>query len=179
VAVDHLPLPCRARAPFSFSFSAISSNDIPGPGLAPAHSSRGPGEPGAVGFGFFYRKDGTVSVRIAPEARQALKAKLHRLTSRSWGISTASCIAVLNRFIRGWTAYIALAQTPSFLPPPGMADTSLGRSPGSSGRGPAPSDAFSAMAFRAARRGNETDIRKGSCPVAGSYILARALPNAY
>jgi hypothetical protein len=29
VAADHLLLPCGARTPLSFSFSAISSSDIP------------------------------------------------------------------------------------------------------------------------------------------------------
>ncbi len=67
---------------------------------------------GLLGFSFF-RRGGEVKVRIDPKARKALKDGIRRLTSRSWGISTTQRIAILNRFIRGWTAYFALADTPS------------------------------------------------------------------
>lgn len=67
---------------------------------------------GLLGFCFFYRK-GEVKVRIDPKAKKAAKDRIRKLTSRSWGISTAERIAILNRFIRGWTAYFALADTPS------------------------------------------------------------------
>lgn len=67
---------------------------------------------GLLGFSFFRRK-GEVKVRIDPKAKKAAKERIRRLTARSWGISTQQRIAVLNRFIRGWTAYFALADTPS------------------------------------------------------------------
>lgn len=67
---------------------------------------------GLLGFSFFRRK-GEVKVRIDPKAKRAVKARIRRLTARSWGISTERRIAILNRFIRGWCAYFALADTPS------------------------------------------------------------------
>ncbi|HZK52129.1 MAG TPA: group II intron reverse transcriptase/maturase [Actinomycetota bacterium] len=67
---------------------------------------------GLLGFGFFKRK-GEVKVRIDAKARKAMKARIRRLTSRTWGISMKVRMAALNRYIRGWTAYFALADTPS------------------------------------------------------------------
>jgi group II intron reverse transcriptase/maturase len=65
-----------------------------------------------LGFAFFLR-DGEVKVRLDPKARQAAKMRLRRLTGRSWRVSMTVRIAALNRFTRGWTAYFALADTPS------------------------------------------------------------------
>lgn len=67
---------------------------------------------GLLGFGFFKRK-GEVKIRIDAKARKAMKARIRRLTSRTWGISMKVRIAVLNRYIRGWCAYFTLADTPS------------------------------------------------------------------
>jgi group II intron reverse transcriptase/maturase len=75
-------------------------------GIAPATKR------GLLGFGFFRRK-GRVDVRIDPEARRAMKDRIRRLTSRTWGVSMHVRIAALNRFIRGWVAYFALADTSS------------------------------------------------------------------
>jgi len=65
-----------------------------------------------LGFGFFLR-DGEVKVRLDPKARAAVKARIRRLTGRSWRVSMIVRIGALNRFSRGWTAYFALADTPS------------------------------------------------------------------
>ena len=65
-----------------------------------------------LGFGFF-KRGGEVKVRIDPKARSRAKDRLRRLTSRSWGISMERRVAAINRFSRGWTAYFALADTPS------------------------------------------------------------------
>jgi RNA-directed DNA polymerase len=65
-----------------------------------------------LGFGFFLR-NGEVKVRLDPKARAAAKAKIRRLTGRSWRVSMAVRIAALNRFTRGWAAYFALADTSS------------------------------------------------------------------
>lgn len=67
---------------------------------------------GLLGFGFFRRK-GEVRVRIDSKAKKAMRARIRRLTSRTWGISMKVRMAALNRYIRGWTAYFALADTPS------------------------------------------------------------------
>src|SRR5919106_1903046 len=64
-------------------------------GVAPAHKR------GLLGFGFFYRRNGTVSVRIDPKAKKALKAKIRKLTARTWSISMSERITILNRYIRG------------------------------------------------------------------------------
>jgi len=65
-----------------------------------------------LGF-MFFRRDGEVKVRLDPKARAMVKARLRRLTGRSWRITMAERIIRLNRFTRGWTAYFALTDTPS------------------------------------------------------------------
>lgn len=75
-------------------------------GVAPATKR------GLLGFGFLKRK-GRVDVRIDINARKAMKDRIRRLTARTWGVSMRVRIFALNRFIRGWCAYFALADTPS------------------------------------------------------------------
>jgi len=65
-----------------------------------------------LGFAFFLRA-GEVKVRLDPKAKQAVRMRLRRLTGRSWRVSMTVRIAALNRFIRGWVGYFALADTPS------------------------------------------------------------------
>ena len=65
-----------------------------------------------LGFAFF-KRGGEIKVRIDPKARKRAKDRLRRLTSRTWGISMEWRITLINRFSRGWTAYFALADTPS------------------------------------------------------------------
>ena len=65
-----------------------------------------------LGFGFL-KRGGEVKIRIDPKARKRAKDRLRRLTSRSWGTSMERRINSINRFSRGWTAYFALADTPS------------------------------------------------------------------
>jgi len=67
---------------------------------------------GLLGFGFF-KTAGQVKVRLDPKAKHRLKARLRRLTSRRWRVAMAVRLAALNRFIGGWSAYFALAETPS------------------------------------------------------------------
>ncbi|HUR24335.1 MAG TPA: group II intron reverse transcriptase/maturase [Acidimicrobiales bacterium] len=67
---------------------------------------------GLLGFGFF-RADGRVKVRLDPKAKGRLRARLRRLTSRRQSIAMAVRLALLNRFLLGWAAYFALAETPS------------------------------------------------------------------
>jgi len=67
---------------------------------------------GLLGFGFF-RGNGKVKVRLDPKAKHRLKARLRRLTSRRWRVAMAVRLAALNRFLGGWSAYFALAETPS------------------------------------------------------------------
>jgi hypothetical protein len=65
-----------------------------------------------LGFAFF-KRGGEIKVRIDPKARKRAKDRLRLLTSRSWGVSMERRITSINRFSRGWTAYFALADTPS------------------------------------------------------------------
>jgi len=67
---------------------------------------------GLLGFGFFVR-DGQVRVRLEHRTRVRLKARLRRLTSRRRSIAMPVRLALLNRFLAGWSAYFALAETPS------------------------------------------------------------------
>ena len=64
-----------------------------------------------LGFGFLYR-DGEVKVRVDRKARRRAKDRLRRLTARNWGVSMERRIREINRFTVGWTAYFALADTP-------------------------------------------------------------------
>jgi group II intron reverse transcriptase/maturase len=67
---------------------------------------------GLLGFGFF-KGNGKVKVRLDPKTKHRLKARLRRLTSRRWRVAMAVRLAALNRFLGGWSAYFALAETPS------------------------------------------------------------------
>jgi group II intron reverse transcriptase/maturase len=67
---------------------------------------------GLLGFGFFAR-DGRIRVRLGPKTKTRLRARLRELTDRHRSISMPIRIAQLNRFLTGWTAYFALAETPS------------------------------------------------------------------
>jgi hypothetical protein len=59
------------------------------------------------------KRGGEIKVRIDPKARKRAEGRLRRLTSRRRGISMERRIDSINRFSRGWTAYFALADTPS------------------------------------------------------------------
>jgi group II intron reverse transcriptase/maturase len=67
---------------------------------------------GLLGFGFF-RRDGRIRVRLGPKTKSRLRARLRELTSRRRSIAMPIRLALLNRFLGGWTAYFALAETPS------------------------------------------------------------------
>ncbi|MEX2555682.1 MAG: group II intron reverse transcriptase/maturase [Actinomycetota bacterium] len=65
-----------------------------------------------LGFGLMKRK-GNVGVRIDPKARKRAKDRIRRLTARNWGVSMGHRIGAINVFVRGWTGYFGLADTPS------------------------------------------------------------------
>ena len=67
---------------------------------------------GLLGFGFF-RRDGRIRVRLGSKTRTRLRARLRELTDRHRSIAMPTRLALLNRFLAGWTAYFALAETPS------------------------------------------------------------------
>lgn len=135
---------------------------------------------GLLGFGFMWR-DGSVKVRIDAKAKKALKAKIRRLTARTWGISMAERISILNRFIRRWCAYFALADTPSVFD--GFDEwlrRRLRQVRWKEWKRPA------TRAHNLRRLGIERQkayewgfSRKGAWRIAGSAPLQRGLPNAY
>jgi len=65
-----------------------------------------------LGFGFL-RRNGGVEIRIDPKALKRMRERVRRLTGRSRRIAMPERIVLLNRFISGWCAYSALADTPS------------------------------------------------------------------
>lgn len=65
-----------------------------------------------LGFGFM-RRGGKVLLRVDPKALKRAKDRIRWLTSRKWGVSMERRIRELNRFTVGWSAYFALADTPS------------------------------------------------------------------
>ena len=133
-----------------------------------------------LGFGFF-RRDGQVRVRVDGNARQRAKRRLRELTARRWGVSMERRIAEINRFTVGWTAYYALANTPS---PFEELDKWLRRRlrqirwkewkrPKTRRRNLRALKIPEQLAREWARS------RKGYWRIAGSIPLERALPNAY
>lgn len=67
---------------------------------------------GLLGFGFL-RNKGEVRVRLERKTKHRLKARLRGLTSRRRSIAMPVRLALINRFLAGWSAYFALAETPS------------------------------------------------------------------
>lgn len=133
-----------------------------------------------LGF-MFFRRDGEVKVRLDPQARAAVKARLRRLTARSWRITMAERIVRLNRFTRGWTAYFALTDTPSVF---AELDEWLRRRlrqvrwkewkrPRARARN------LRALGISVGQARQWSYTRRGSWRIAGSAILHRALPTSY
>jgi RNA-directed DNA polymerase len=134
-----------------------------------------------LGFGFYRRRDGSVGVRIDPKALSRAKDRLRRLTARSWSISMETRIQAINRFTIGWTAYFALAAASSDLE---RLDEWLRRrlrqvrwKEWKRYRTRRRNLRARGIPERSARQWAAS--RKGCWRIAGSYVLARALPNAY
>jgi len=66
-----------------------------------------------LGFGFYFRRTGAIAIRVAPKALVRMHERVRRLTGRNWRIAMPRRIELLNRFVTGWCAYFALAETPS------------------------------------------------------------------
>jgi len=133
-----------------------------------------------LGFAFYHR-GGKVRIGVSREAPKRAKQRLRQLTARTWGVPMERRIHAINRFTVGWTAYYRLAE---------------GERPFSD------LDEWLRRRLRqvrwkewkrfAARRRNlralgipDRSARewaasgKGPWRIAGSYVLSRALPNAY
>ncbi len=133
-----------------------------------------------LGFSFF-RRDGKVKIGVDRKASKLAKQRLRELTARTWGVPMDRRIHAINRFTVGWTAYFALAD---------------GQRPFSD------LDEWLRRRMRQIRwkewkryRTRRRNLRalkmpeqaarewaasqKGPWRIAGSYVLQRALPNAY
>jgi hypothetical protein len=66
-----------------------------------------------LGFGFYFRGKGIVGIRVAQKALARMRKRIQALTGRSWRISMPERIELLNRYIRGWCSYFAMAETSS------------------------------------------------------------------
>jgi RNA-directed DNA polymerase len=133
-----------------------------------------------LSFGFLVR-DGEVRVRIDPKALKRAKDRLRQLTSRKRGVSMEQRIEEINRFTVGWTAYFALADTPTVLQ---RLDRWLRRRLRQV-RWKEWKHVRSKLRNRRAAGIPERDARewaysrKGYWRISNSPVLARALPNAY
>jgi RNA-directed DNA polymerase len=65
-----------------------------------------------LGFGFAYRHDGGILIRVNPKALTRLRHRVRKLTGRSWRVAMPERITLLNRLVVGWSSYFALAETP-------------------------------------------------------------------
>ena len=133
-----------------------------------------------LSFGFLVRED-QVRVRIDPKALNRAKERLRQLTSRKRGISMEQRIEEINRFTVGWTAYFALADTPTVLE---RLDRWLRRRLRQVRWKEWRHVRSKLRALRAAgipeRDAREWAYsRKGYWRISNSPVLARALPNAY
>lgn len=54
-------------------------------------------------------KSGAVRIVVSKDSMRTLRAKLKEMTPRNWGASMDSCIARLNRYMRGWQGYFGIA----------------------------------------------------------------------
>jgi len=122
-----------------------------------------------------------VKVRVDPNARKRAKARLRKLTARSWSISMEQRLQAINRFTVGWTAYFAYADTAT---PFRELDEWLRRrlrqirwKEWKRYRTRWRNLRALGIPERAAREW--AGSRKGYWRIAGSAVLNRALPNAY
>jgi group II intron reverse transcriptase/maturase len=60
----------------------------------------------------FWSRGGEVKRRVAPQALEAMKERVRRITRRSRGRSMTTVIAELRSYLVGWKNYFKLADTP-------------------------------------------------------------------
>ncbi len=124
---------------------------------------------------------GEVRVLVDPQALRRAKDRLRALTSRRWGVSMERRIKEINRFTVGWTAYFRLADTPT---PFEDLDEWLRRRlrqvrwkewkrPRTRRRN------LRALGISETNGRQWASSRKGYWRIAGSKVLAVALPNGY
>ena len=65
-----------------------------------------------LGYELWMSRSQEVRSAVAHKAQRSFKARIRRITARSSGKSLGQVIQQLRRYIPGWKAYFALAQTP-------------------------------------------------------------------
>jgi RNA-directed DNA polymerase len=65
-----------------------------------------------LGFSF-YKYRGEVRIRVATKALQRFRERMRRLTRRTRSGKLEDIIREVNQYVRGWTGYFRLADTPS------------------------------------------------------------------
>ena len=61
-----------------------------------------------LGFRLCRSRDGAVEVHISSRTKQRLDTRIRELTPRVWGQSLATCLAELNRYLKGWFGYFRI-----------------------------------------------------------------------
>ncbi len=59
---------------------------------------------------------GNTRVRLAETSEERFKARIRELTNRNWGVSFEERIRRMNEYIRGWSAYFRVVETPTKWP---------------------------------------------------------------
>jgi RNA-directed DNA polymerase len=133
-----------------------------------------------LGFAF-HRRDGKVRIGVSRKAPKRAKQRLRELTARTWGVSMERRIHAINRYTVGWAAYYSLAEGER---PFSDLDEWLRRrlrqvrwKEWKRYRTRRRNLRAQGMPERAAREWAAS--QKGPWRIAGSYVLSRALPNAY
>ena len=63
-------------------------------------------------LGFSFIGDAKMRIKIHSKSIERFKARIRKLTSRSWGISMEARILKLNLYMKGWFEYFKLAEIP-------------------------------------------------------------------
>jgi RNA-directed DNA polymerase len=133
-----------------------------------------------LGFGFYFTRSG-VKIRVDPKALKRLKDRLRELTSRRRSVSMPCRIDTLNRYVTGWMGYFRIADTPRvfrdldewFRRRMRQIRWKEWKRPKTRRRNLRQLGILDRNAREWAMSG------KGYWRIAGSPVLARALPNAY
>lgn len=66
-----------------------------------------------LGYSLRYGPNGSVKLRVAPKAVNAMKDKVRQITSRNGGRSIRKVVEDLRGYLPGWKNYFSLAESPS------------------------------------------------------------------
>ncbi len=66
-----------------------------------------------LGISFLTKQGSKTKVRLAKPSEERFKARIRELTNRHWGVSLETRISRINEYLRGWSAYFRVVETPS------------------------------------------------------------------